>query len=213
MTEQPLYLQIPLKEEIWNAITHGIGFLLSIPVTVLLILLGVSLHSPVHIVAFSIFGASLILLFLMSTLLHSMPQKHKRFFAILDHSSIYVLIAGAYTPFLLIAVQGTLGITLLCVIWSIAIFGIVFKSFFIDKYEAFSLTLYIVMGWMILFAFKPIYQFLQFDGFVLLGISGLLFTFGSIFYMWQSLRYSHVIWHVFVLAGCGFVVACISLYL
>ena len=100
------YKAMSFKEELWNAITHGAGFLISIPVTVLLIIHATSMNSAVHIVTFSIFGASLILLFLMSTLLHSMPVKYKRFFAILDHSSIYILIAGTYTPFLLIAIGG-----------------------------------------------------------------------------------------------------------
>lgn len=134
------------KEELWNAITHGIGFLLSIPVCILMIIMAVRNESTIQIVSFSIFGASLILLFLMSTLLHSMPPKYKNFFSILDHSSIYILIAGTYTPFLLIAIAGTLGIVLLCLIWVIALFGIVFKCLFIHRFETFSLILYIVMG-------------------------------------------------------------------
>lgn len=207
------YDYMSLKEEIWNAITHGIGFMLSIPITVLLILLGVSQNSATHIVSFSIFGTSLMLLFLMSTLLHSMPIKYKRIFAILDHSSIYILIAGTYTPFLLIAIGGALGITLLSIIWSIALFGVIFKCLFIDRFEKLSLGLYIGMGWMIIFAIKPIYAFLQFDGFLLLLIGGLFYTIGSIFFMWRSLRYSHAIWHIFVLAGSASMVACVSIYL
>lgn len=211
--QQPQYIGMDWKEELWNAITHGIGFILSIPITVLLILLAVTSGSAVQIVAFSIFGASLILLFLMSTLLHSMPTKYKRIFAILDHSSIYVLIAGTYTPFLLIALGGTLGIVLLIIIWSLALFGIIFKCFFIDRFEVFSLALYIVMGWLIIFAAKPIYNYLQFEGFALLFIGGLLYTVGSIFFMLTKLRYSHAIWHLFVLAGCGCMVACVAFYL
>ena len=110
MQQLQSYEEMSFKEELWNAITHGAGFLISIPVTVLLIIHASSMNSPVHIVTFSIFGSSVILLFLMSTLLHSMPVKYKRFFAILDHSSIYILIAGTYTPFLLIAIGGALGI-------------------------------------------------------------------------------------------------------
>ncbi len=104
------------KEELWNAITHGIGFIASIPALVVLLVTAVQTGNALHITTFSIFGASVIILFLMSTLLHSMPEKYKHFFAILDHSSIYILIAGTYTPFLLIAVGGTLGLTLLCII-------------------------------------------------------------------------------------------------
>ncbi|MEL3961011.1 hemolysin III family protein [Lysinibacillus endophyticus] len=201
------------KEELWNAITHGIGLLLSIPTCIILILIGVHSGNATEIVSYSIFGASLVLLFLMSTLLHSMPEKYKRFFAILDHSSIYVLIAGTYTPFLMIAIDGVLGIVLLCIIWGIALCGILFKCFFIDRFETFSLILYIAMGWLIIFAIKPLYEFLQFDGFTVLLAGGLLFTFGSIFYAWRKLPYNHAIWHLFVIAGCACMVACVAIYL
>ncbi|HWK23314.1 MAG TPA: hemolysin III family protein [Ureibacillus sp.] len=201
------------KEELWNAITHGVGLLISIPTCVILILLAVQTGSAVQIVSYSVFGGSLVLLFLMSTLLHSMPEKFKRFFSILDHSSIYILIAGSYTPFLLIAIDGVLGIVLLCIIWAIAIFGVVFKCLFIHKFETFSLILYIVMGWLIIFAIKPLYQFLQFDGFTVLLAGGLLFTFGSIFYAWRKLPYNHAIWHLFVIGGCACLVVCMTVYM
>lgn len=202
-----------LKEELWNAITHGVGLLMSIPACVALILIAVNSGSSVQIVSNSIFGASLILLFLMSTLLHSMPEKYKKFFSILDHSSIYVLIAGTYTPFLLVAIDGILGIVLLCIIWSIALMGIIFKCFFINKFETFSLILYIAMGWLIIFAIKPLYEFLQFDGFTVLLSGGLLFTFGAIFYAWRKLPFNHAIWHLFVIAGCACMVFCVGVYL
>ena len=201
------------KEELWNAITHGIGLVISIPACVILILLAVQSGSAVQIVSFSVFGGSLVLLFLMSTLLHSMPEKYKRFFSILDHSSIYILIAGSYTPFLLIAIDGVLGIVLLCIIWAIAVFGVVFKCLFIHKFETFSLILYIAMGWLIIFAIKPLYEFLQFDGFTVLLAGGLLFTLGSIFYAWRKLPYNHAIWHLFVIAGCACLVVCVGVYL
>lgn len=202
-----------LKEELWNAITHGIGLLISIPACILLILLAVQSGSAIQIISFSVFGGSLVLLFLMSTMLHSMPEKFKRFFSILDHSSIYILIAGTYTPFLLIAIKGVLGIVLLCIIWGIAIFGVVFKCLFIHKFETFSLMLYVAMGWMIVFAIKPLYEFLQFDGFTILLTGGLLFTFGSVFYAWRKLPYNHAIWHLFVIAGCACMVVCVAVYL
>lgn len=201
------------KEELWNAITHGIGFIASIPALVVLIIAGVQTGSAVQITTFSIFGASVIILFLMSTLLHSMPEKYKHFFAILDHSSIYILIAGTYTPFLLIAIGGTLGITLLCIIWTLAILGVVFKCFFINRFEILSLLFYIGMGWLIIFAIKPIYIYLGFNGFALLLAGGLFYTFGAIFYAWRSLSFNHMIWHLFVLAGCGSMYACVYLYL
>ncbi|KGR76899.1 PAQR family membrane homeostasis protein TrhA [Ureibacillus sinduriensis] len=201
------------KEELWNAITHGIGLFISIPTCVILIVLAAQTGSAVQIVSNSVFGGSLVLLFLMSTLLHSMPEKYKRVFSILDHSSIYILIAGSYTPLLLIAIDGALGIVLLCIIWSIAIFGVVFKCLFIHKFETFSLILYIAMGWLIIFAIKPLYQFLQFDGFTVLLGGGLLFTFGSIFYAWRKLPYNHAIWHLFVIGGCACLVVCVAFYL
>ncbi|MFP3919707.1 hemolysin III family protein [Lysinibacillus telephonicus] len=201
------------KEELWNAITHGVGLLMSIPACVALILIAVQSGNSVEIVSNSIFGASLILLFLMSTLLHSMPEKYKKIFSILDHSSIYVLIAGTYTPFLLVAIDGMLGIVLLCIIWSIALLGIVFKCFFINKFNTFSLVLYIAMGWLIIFAIKPLYEFLHFDGFTVLLSGGLLFTFGAIFYAWRKLPFNHAIWHLFVIAGCACMVTCVAMYL
>lgn len=201
------------KEELWNAITHGIGFLLSIPACVLLILLAVQSGNVIQIVSYSIFGASLIILFCMSTLLHSMPQKYKKIFSILDHSSIYILIAGTYTPFLMIAIDGVLGLVLLCIIWAIAIFGVVFKSLFIHRFETFSLILYLAMGWLIIFAIKPLYEFLQFEGFSVLLAGGLLFSIGAIFYAWRKLPYNHAIWHLFVIAGCACMVITVALYL
>ena len=201
------------KEELWNAITHGIGLAISIPVCILLIIYSAINGSALHVTSYAIFGASLILLFLMSTLLHSVPEKYKRIFAILDHSSIYILIAGTYTPFLLIAIGGTFGIVMLCIIWSIAILGVLFKCLFIHRFEKLSLVLYIAMGWLIIIAIRPLYSFLTFDGFMLLLYGGLFFTFGAIFYAWTRLPYNHAIWHLFVIAGCGCMVACVYLYL
>ncbi|MEK4129918.1 hemolysin III family protein [Solibacillus sp. FSL W8-0474] len=201
------------KEELWNAITHGIGLAISIPVCILLIIYSTINGSAIHITSYAIFGASLILLFLMSTLLHSVPEKYKRTFAILDHSSIYILIAGTYTPFLLIAIGGTFGIVMLCIIWSIAILGVLFKCLFIHRFEKLSLVLYISMGWLIIIAIRPLYSFLTFDGFMLLLFGGLFFTFGAIFFAWTRLPYNHAIWHLFVIAGCGCMVACVYLYL
>ncbi|MGN7477404.1 PAQR family membrane homeostasis protein TrhA [Solibacillus silvestris] len=202
-----------LKEELWNAITHCIGLAISIPVCILLIIYSAANGSAVHIASYSIFGASLILLFLMSTLLHSVPEKYKRVFSILDHSSIYILIAGTYTPFLLVAIGGTVGIIMLCIIWTIAVIGVIFKCLFIHRFEKLSLLLYIFMGWLIIFAIRPLYSFLTFDGFMLLLFGGLFFTVGAIFYAWTRLPYNHAIWHLFVIAGCGCMVSCVYFYL
>lgn len=201
------------REELWNAITHGIGLLLSIPTCIVLILHAIHTGTVVQIVSFSIFGASLILLFLMSTLLHSMPENVKKIFSIFDHSSIYVLIAGTYTPFLLIALDGTLGLVLLIVIWTLAVFGILFKCFFIHRFEKLSLILYISMGWLILFAIKPLYEYIHFEGFMVLLAGGLLYTIGALFYAWRKLPYNHAIWHIFVILGSGCMVYCVYSYL
>lgn len=200
------------KEELWNAITHGIGAILSIPALVFLILKGVKEGTTMHVVSYTIFGVSMLLLFLMSTLLHSMPEKVKRVFSILDHSAIYILIAGTYTPFLLISIQGTLGWTLFGVIWGLAIAGILFKVFFIHRYEFVSLIFYIVMGWLIVIAIKPLIQTLTMSGFMLLLSGGLFYTIGSVFYAWRRLPYNHAIWHIFVIAGSACMYFCVLIY-
>lgn len=201
-----------MAEERWNAVTHAIGFILSIPALVFLILAGIARGTATAVVSFTIFGVSMLLLFLMSTLLHSMPVKLKNFFSILDHSSIYILIAGTYTPFLLVTLQGALGWTLFGIIWGLALFGIVFKVFFIHRFEKLSLALYIVMGWLIIFAIKPLYEQLPAEGIALLIAGGVLYTLGSVFYMWRRLPYNHAIWHLFVIAGSAAMYFSILLY-
>lgn len=189
------------KEELWNAISHAIGLVLTIPALILLVLKGVRFGNSIHIVSYTIFGVSMLLLFLMSTLLHSMPVQFKKVFSILDHSAIYILIAGTYTPFLLISIKGTLGWTLFGVIWGLAIIGIVFKVFFIHRYEFVSIIFYIAMGWLIVIVLKPLIQSISLQGFLLLLGGGLFYTIGSIFYAWRRIPYNHAIWHLFVLAG------------
>lgn len=200
------------REELWNAITHGIALLLSIPALVFLVLDAVRHGTTIHVVSYTVFGFSMLLLFLMSTLLHSMPIKFKHLFSILDHSAIYILIAGTYTPFLLVTVKGVLGWTLLSIVWSLAIAGILFKVFFIHRFEFVSLIFYIVMGWLILIAIKPLYTHLTLAGFALLVLGGLFYTFGSIFYAWRKIPYNHAIWHVFVIAGSASMYFCVLLY-
>ena len=200
------------QEELWNAITHGIGFALSIPALVLLVISSIDRGNATAIVSFTIFGVSMILLFLMSTLLHSMPVKLKKLFSIFDHSAIYILIAGTYTPFLLVTIKGALGWSLFGVIWGLAIAGILFKVFFIHKYEAVSLVFYIVMGWLIVSAIKPLYVNLPIEGFALLVAGGILYTFGSIFYAWRKIPYNHAIWHIFVIAGSASMFFSVLLY-
>ncbi|MCG3088820.1 PAQR family membrane homeostasis protein TrhA [Sporosarcina cyprini] len=200
------------KEELWNAITHGIGFAVSIPALIYLILSGVEKGKAIAVVSFAIFGVSMLLLFLMSTLLHSMPKKYKRLFSIFDHSAIYILIAGTYTPYLLVTIQGTLGWTLFGIIWGLAAAGILFKVFFIHRFEYVSLVFYIVMGWLIIFAIKPLYQNIPLPGFILLVAGGILYTAGAYFYAARNIPYNHAIWHVFVLAGSASMYFSVLLY-
>lgn len=201
------------KEEIANAITHGIGFILSIPALVMLIIFSVDKGTPWHIVSFSIFGASMILLYLFSTLLHSFkPSKAKNLFAILDHSAIYILIAGTYTPFMLVSVRGALGWTLFGIVWGLAVVGIVFKCYFVQRFQVVSTLFYLVMGWLVIIAVKPLYFSLTGAGFSLLLAGGIMYSIGAVFYVWNKLPYNHAIWHLFVLAGSGCMYFCVLLY-
>jgi len=202
------------KEELANAITHGIGFALSIAGLVFLILRRLSYDSDtMALVSVIIYGSSMILLYLCSTLHHSLPfKKTKRLFTILDHSAIYVLIAGTYTPFLLITLRGTLGWVLFFIIWTIAIGGIVFKSIFADRFIVLATLSYIIMGWLIVFVWGPLHANLSNTAIYLLFAGGLSYTLGTIFFGWQripwikkvKLPFTHAIWHLFVLAGSAF---------
>ncbi|MBM6619356.1 PAQR family membrane homeostasis protein TrhA [Bacillus suaedaesalsae] len=189
-------------EEIANSITHGIGGLLSIAGLVLLIVFSSLYGTAWHIVSFTLFGSTMVLLYTASTLVHGLPKgKAKDVFEIIDHSSIYFFIAGTYTPFLFIIVKGALGWTLFGIVWGIAIGGTIFKSFFVKKYLHTSTVLYVLMGWMIVFAWKPLSENLHPTGLALLVIGGVLYTIGAIFYVWRGFKYHHMIWHIFVVAG------------
>lgn len=201
------------KEEIANAITHGIGFLLSIPALVILIISAARNGGPLEVVSFTIFGVSMLLLYLFSTMLHSFkPSKAKNVFAILDHSAIYILIAGTYTPFVLVTLNGALGWTLFGIIWGMAIAGISFKCFFINRFRVLSTLFYILMGWLIIIAIEPLYTNLSSQGFYWLLAGGILYSVGAVFYIWRNLPYSHAIWHLFVIAGSACMYFCILIY-
>jgi hemolysin III len=190
------------KEEIVNAITHGIGVLLSIAALVFLIIVAVKEGTALHVTAATIFGVTMILLYTASTLVHSFPPgKAKDLFEIFDHSAIYLFIAGTYTPFMLIAINGALGWTLLAIVWGVAIVGTVFKVFFVKKFLYLSTVLYIAMGWLIVIAWGPLTDALPTAGVQLLIAGGLAYTVGAIFYVWRGFPFHHAVWHVFVLAG------------
>jgi hemolysin III len=155
-----------------------------------------------HVVGFAIYGATLVLLYLSSTLYHSLPEgKAKRVFRIFDHSSIFLLIAGTYTPITLIKLRGGLGWTIFGMVWGIAILGIISKVFWINKFSILSTILYLVMGWLVVVALKPLLAALNRTSTVFLVTGGLLYTVGTIFYSWKKIKYTHAIWHLFVLAG------------
>jgi len=190
------------KEEIANAITHGIGVLLSIAALVLLIVFASLKGSALHIVSYTIYGVSMLILYMSSTLLHSFNEgKVKDLFEIFDHSSIYLFIAGTYTPLMLIVVKGALGWTMFGIVWGLAVIGIVFKIFFVKRFLYLSTVFYILMGWMVVFTFKPILQNLPSKGIMLLVVGGILYTVGSVFYVWRKFPYHHAVWHLFVLGG------------
>jgi hemolysin III len=201
------------EEEIANSITHGIGAVLSIAALVILIVFSALYGNAWHIVSFTIYGASMFILYMSSTLVHSFPEgKAKDIFEIFDHSSIYFYIAGTYTPFLLVVIKGPLGWSIFGIVWGLAIAGTVFKCFFAKKYLLTSTLLYVVMGWMIVFAWKPLVNNLAPVGLMYLIIGGLLYTFGAVFYVWRGFRFHHAVWHLFVIAGSAALFFCILFY-
>ena len=189
-------------EEMANSITHGLGILLSVAGLTLLAVFSALNGSALHVVACVVFGTSLVLLYTASTLYHSFrhPQL-KKVFKIIDHSCIYILIAGTYTPFLLITLSGPLGWTLFGIIWFLTVSGIALKIFFVFRFKIISTLAYVLMGWIIIFAIKPLSQTLPPAGIVWLVAGGLSYSFGVIFYAWRRLPFSHGVWHLFVIGG------------
>lgn len=190
------------KEEITNALSHGIGLILSIGALIVLIIFANIYGDKWHIVSFTIYGVTLVLLYLASTLYHSFKKgRAKDLFQILDHCAIYLLIAGTYTPIVLNPLRGTAGWTLFAIIWSLAFLGIVFKMFFVKRFVILSTLLYILMGWIIVFAMPVLINKVGKISINLLVAGGITYTLGSIFYVWPKIKYHHAIWHVFVLSG------------
>jgi hemolysin III len=191
-----------LGEEIFNGITHGIGALLSIAALVILVAFASIKGDVWRIVSFSIYGFTLFFLYLSSTLYHSIfHEKAKRVLRVFDHISIYLLIAGSYTPITLIAMRGVWGWTIFSIIWALAITGIILKIVGMRKFKIVSLLLYLFMGWLIIIAFKPMMAMIPEGLFSWLLAGGLIYTIGVIFYIWRRVPFSHGIWHLFVLGG------------
>ena len=189
-------------EEIANAIIHGIGALLSIAGLAVLATFSALHGTPWHVVGFTVFGTTMLLLYTCSTLVHSFPDgKAKDVFEIMDHSAIYIFIAGTYTPFMFVAVPGALGWTLFGIVWGLAIAGTVFKVHFVKRFLHLSTLLYVAMGWLIVLAWGPLITNVPTAGITFLVIGGILYSAGAVFYVWRGFSYHHAIWHLFVLAG------------
>jgi hemolysin III len=202
---------MPSKQETYhlgdilaNAITHGIGALLAIVGAVYLIAASTR-GSAWVVVSSSVFSFTLVLVYLCSTLYHSLVRTGARHvFHILDHSSIYLLIAGTYTPLCLVTLRGPVGWTLFGVVWSLAVAGVIFKSFAVDRFELASAIVYLAQGWFIVVAVVPLVHTLGWHGVMWLGAGGVAYTLGIIFFALDRLRYFHALWHLFVLAGSIF---------
>ena len=205
MTQTAINKRYTLGEEIFNSVTHGIGGGLSIAGTVVLIVFAAIYSNAWGVVSCSVFGASLIILYTMSTLYHAITNpRAKKFFRIMDHNTIFFLIAGTYTPITLVPLRGALGWVLFGIIWAAAIIGIVFTSINLEKFRKPSVVCYILMGWAIIFAVKPMLDKVNALSLWFILIGGLFYTAGIIFYVHKKKRYFHSIWHLFTIAGSIF---------
>lgn len=195
------------REEWANRLSHGLGLLLGIIGLILLLHKGWD-QGPQALLSYALYGTSLVLLYLASTLYHSMRSAvARRRCKLLDHCAIYLLIAGTYTPFLLVALDTPLARGLMVVIWGLALAGVVFKLLFINRFKRLSLFTYLMLGWLSLVVVYQLYLHLDGTGLLLLGLGGLIYSLGTLFYMARQIPYNHAIWHLFVLGGslCHFV--------
>lgn len=194
--------QLQNRERLANATTHGLGLALSVAGAIVLILDSILHDSVWHIVACSVYGASLVLLYLSSTLYHTFTgHPRRRMFRILDHSAIYFLIAGTYTPFTMVSLRGRWGWILLSVLWGLALCGVAHELVAIGRFPALSIAFYILMGWMGIVSIKPLLAAISLRGFLWVVAGGVLYTGGVLFYKAKEMAYSHAIWHLFVMGG------------
>jgi hemolysin III len=201
-----------LGEEIANSVTHGVAAALSVAALVLLVVFAALRGNVWHVVSCTVFGVTLILLYLASTLYHALPVgKAKEVFRILDHASIYLLIAGTYTPFTLVTLRGPWGWSLFGVIWTLAVAGVVFQSLLIGRLPALSTAVYVLMGWVVVIACRPLMHSLQWGGLLLLIAGGLAYTLGVYFFV-SKYKFAHMVWHLFVVAGSVFHFFAVLLY-
>ncbi len=193
-------------EELANSLTHGLGLALSITGLAVLVTLAALRGSAWHVVSCAVYGSSMVILYGASTMYHSIPAtvaggRAKQILRVADHSAIYLLIAGSYTPFTLVSLRGAWGWTLFGLVWGLALAGIVFKMFFTGRFAVVSTLIYLAMGWLVLIAWKPVFAAVPAGGIAWLGASGLAYTAGVVFFAMERLRFSHAVWHAFVLAG------------
>ncbi|MDN3608595.1 hemolysin III family protein [Vibrio ostreicida] len=193
------------KEEMANTLTHGLGFLLGVVGLIMLLLKAFEFNADaLTIASMSIYGSSIIVLFLASTLYHAIPhQKAKRALKTFDHCAIYLLIAGSYTPFLLVTLRTPLAVGLMVVIWVLALMGIMMKIAFVYRFKRLSLVTYLLMGWLSLVVIYQLALNLDVGGLTLLAAGGIIYSLGVIFYVAKRIPFNHAIWHGFVLAGCA----------
>jgi hemolysin III len=200
-------------EEIASAVTHGLGAAAAIAGLAVLATVAARYGDAWHVVSVSIFGATLVLLYAASTLYHSLPLgRAKAVFRVLDHSAIYLLIAGTYTPFALVSLRGPWGWSLFGVIWGCAVAGIVLRTTFGVRWRVALVVLYVAMGWAGIVAVRPMLAAMPGRGLALVALGGLAYTFGLVFYGWHRLPYHHAVWHLFVLAGSAFHFSAVLLY-
>lgn len=190
------------KEEVLNVVTHLVGLILSIAALALLVTFASIYGNVWHIVSFAVFGATLVILYLASTLYHAAKRRQlRRRLNVFDHAAIYLLIAGTYTPFCLVTLNGWIGWTLFGITWGLAACGVILKVFFTGKYNLISTIGYVAMGWIAIVAAKPLYTELSTGALFFLLLGGVSYTVGAIFYMQERLKYNHAIFHFWVLLG------------
>lgn len=183
-------------------LTHAFGLLLSFIGLFTLVLGTYDQNNFLHFLCCIIYGTSLVLLYAASTCYHGFRSEHwKHVFKIVDHCAIYILIAGTYTPFTLLALGGMWGWSMFCTVWALAFIGIQFKLFFVNQFKIFSTLIYLMMGWLVVIAIEPLMQALPFEGLMWLVAGGIAYTVGVLFYLRDDYGYNHAIWHLFVLAG------------
>lgn len=202
-----------LGEDLANAITHGIGACLSVAALVLCVVRAALTSTAAGVVGAAIYGATLVILYTMSTLYHAITNtKARGVFRVFDHVSIYLLIAGTYTPITLVTIRGAMGWTIFGIVWGMAILGIVLNSISVEKFRKFSIVSYICIGWAVIIGLRQVIANMPKNGLIFLVIGGVLYTVGIIFYALKKVKYMHSIWHMFVLAGSIMHFFCVYMY-